>query len=62
MDGHIIQLWWAGGEAPHQVDLTNVSGGAPLAAGDPTSHVDDAAGTQHVFYRFTDGHIIELWE
>ena len=60
-DGHIIELWWRGSEAAHPEDLTVQSGGAPLAAGDPTSHVFDAEGTQHVFYTSVDFQIIELW-
>jgi hypothetical protein len=72
-NGHIIELWWMGGEAPHPEDLTDRSGGAPLAAGvgslegfgpegqDAISHVFNAEGSQHVFYTSTHGRIIELW-
>ena len=60
-DGQIVELWWLGGEVPHWGYLTTPSNGAPVAAGDPTSHVFDAEGTQHVFYRSTGSQIIELW-
>jgi hypothetical protein len=48
-DGKLVELWWRGGEAPHWGYLTTPGNGAPLAAGDPASHVFDAEGTQHVF-------------
>jgi len=61
----IIELWWGGGAAAQPNNLTQHSGGAPLADGDPASHVFFAEGTQHVFYRaapgIADGQIIELW-
>jgi len=60
--GHIVELWWRNsGEAPQARDLTELSGGALLAAGDPVSHVFNAEGTQHVFYTADNGHIVELW-
>jgi hypothetical protein len=39
------------------------SGGAPIAASEarPACHVFAAEGTQHVFYRASDGRIVELW-
>jgi hypothetical protein len=58
---HIIELWWRSGETPHAEDLTDRSGGAPLPFLGLTSHVFDAEGTQHVFYRADNGHIIEIW-
>jgi hypothetical protein len=58
---HIIELWWRSGETPHPEDLTDRSGGAPLPFLGLTSHVFDAEGTQHVFYRADNGHIIEIW-
>jgi hypothetical protein len=62
VDNHIIELWWRGADAAHPGDLMRATGGkAPLAASDPASHVFAAEGTQHVFYRTADGHIIELW-
>jgi hypothetical protein len=60
--GHIVELWWRNsGEAPQARDVTELSGGALLAAGDPVSHVFNAEGTQHVFYTADNGHIVELW-
>jgi len=43
-------------------DLTNESGGAPVAAGDPAAFTDPTgrSSVQHVFYRGTNGHICEL--
>jgi hypothetical protein len=61
--GHIIELWWSGGEEPgppHREDLTDQSARAPLAASAPTSFVD-ADGIQHVFYIAENGHVIEIW-
>ena len=64
-DGKLVELWWRGGQAPHWGYLTTPGNGAPLAAGDPASHVFDAEGTQHVFYRAADGEadgkLVELW-
>lgn len=62
-DGKIVELWWRGAEAPHWGYLTTPGNGAPLAAGDPTSHVFTAEGTQHVFYRTDEWppQIVELW-
>jgi hypothetical protein len=61
----VIELWWSGGAAAQVSNLTERSGGAPLADGDPASHVFGAEGTQHVFYRAApgdaDSQIIELW-
>ena len=59
-DGHIIELWWRS-DAAIPEDLTERSGEAPLAAGDPVSHVLDADGSQHVFYASVDNQVIELW-
>ena len=61
--GHIIELSWRGAESAHVRDLsflTVPSGGTPDAAGDPTSHILDADGSQHVFYVSTLGHVVEL--
>jgi hypothetical protein len=41
----------------HHNDLTNASGGAPVAAGSPAGYMFDAQGTQHVVYRGTNNHI-----
>ena len=63
-NGHIIELWWRPGEAPHPEDLTERSGAPPLeveSAFELTSHVFDFENTQHVFYVADNGHIIELW-
>jgi len=62
-NGHIIELWWRPGEAPHPEDLTDQSGGAPLAVFGslPVSHVFDFENTQHVFYVADNGHIREIW-
>jgi hypothetical protein len=59
--GHIVEVWWRPGERPRWGDLTVASRGAPLADGDPASHVFVAEGTQHVFYRTDDGALVELW-
>ena len=50
-----------GNQRPALQDLVVASGGCPLAVGNPTSHVFNTEGTQHVFYTTTDDHIIELW-
>ena len=44
-------------------DLTAGSGGAPPVASPCklASHVFEAQGTQHVFYRAADQRIVELW-
>jgi hypothetical protein len=60
-NGHIIELWWFPSDHAHVEDLTVRSRNAPLASGDPTSHVVDADGTQHVFYTSVDNAMIELW-
>jgi hypothetical protein len=52
--GKLVELWWKGGETPHWGYLTTPGNRAPLAAGDPASHVFDAEGTQHVFYTSVD--------
>ncbi len=58
---HIIELWWFPGDRAHLLDLTDRSKRAPLASGDPTSHLVAEDGTQHVFYTSVDNQIIELW-
>ena len=58
------ELWWRGGDAPQADPLSAASTSNLRAAGDPVSHVFDpfdAGGTQHVFYRTSDGQIVELW-
>jgi hypothetical protein len=63
-DNQIIELWWGAASSAQATNLTQRSG-APLAAGNPDSHVFAAEPTQHVFYRAApgkvDGEIIELW-
>ena len=49
--GHVVELWWRGGVTPHAEDLTRRSGTTLLPDSPLTSHVFDAEGTQHVFYR-----------
>jgi len=67
-DGHIHELWWDNNGWRHN-DLTAATG-APLANGfgQPLGEYDYpmgygfvAQGTQHVIYRATDSHIIELY-
>jgi hypothetical protein len=60
--GEIYELWWRTSDEPPQPrNLTQLSGGALLAASDPVSHVFTNEGTQHVFYTADNGHIVELW-
>jgi hypothetical protein len=59
-DGHIHELYWGGTNPVSHWDLTAVSG-APAAASDPVSFYSAYTNTKHVFYRATDGHLIELW-
>jgi hypothetical protein len=54
-------LWWSGSEPPHPEDLTDRAQGAPPPFLELASHAFEAEGTQHVFYRGKDGHIIEIW-
>ena len=42
-DNHIHELWWDN-SGWHHNDLTNAAGGTPVAAGDPTGYMFDAAG------------------
>ena len=65
---NIVKLWWKGSGGVQPEDLTDRSGGAPLAddfRGEPISHVVKAERTQHVFYASlleTGAHqVIELW-
>jgi hypothetical protein len=76
-DPAIVELWWKGSGTPHFENLNERSGGdtppgqsgpgAPTPTGDPTSHVFDAEGTQHVFYSTPNAEhselrdVIELW-
>ncbi len=58
------ELWWRGSDAPQADPLSAAATSNLRAAGDPVSHVFDpfdAGGTQHVFYRTSDGEIVELW-
>ena len=46
----------------HWGNLTTESGELDNeVAGTPTGHVFDSDGTQHVFYRTSDGELMELW-
>lgn len=58
-DGHVIELSSVDGTSWSWLDLTNNSGGAPLAVGDPVGYVrsDDTAS---VVYRGANGDIFEL--
>ena len=67
-DGHIHELWWDI-SGWHHNDLTAATG-APLAMGAgqtlgaydyPMGYGFVAQGTQHVVYRATDSHVIELY-
>jgi hypothetical protein len=59
--GQVVEMWWRGGDAVRWGYLTGSVDQPHLAAGDPASHVFDAEGTQHVFYRSSGGHVMELW-
>jgi hypothetical protein len=56
-------LWWRGPDTPQADALSNEFWTPPKlrAAGDPTSHVFDPEGSQHVFLRTREGHIAEYW-
>jgi hypothetical protein len=63
-DGELMELWWTGGaDGDPRARSLNQRDTAPLAAGNPASHVFAAGGppTQHLFYRATDGAIWELF-
>src|SRR5437867_2515630 len=60
-DSHIHELVWSGTSGWQHNDLTNASGAASKALGDPAGYMFDAQGTQHVVYRGDDSHIHELW-
>ena len=65
LDGYIFEMFWVDEPPPRPPrwdinNLTNLTG-SPLAAGDPMGYVFRFKGTQHVVYRGTDGHIIELY-
>jgi hypothetical protein len=65
----IVELWWRGSDTgPQFENLTERAGGGPVPSGKLASHVFEAEGTQHVFFRtdsFSSGHpdpaIVELW-
>ncbi len=58
-NGHVIELWWRGGDPARAQDLTVESGNAPLPGSDLHSHVVGLDGSQHVFY-IASGHLIEI--
>ena len=58
-DGHIHELYSAGVNPVSHWDLTAIAS-APAAASDPVSFYSAHTNTKHVFYRATDGHVIEL--
>jgi hypothetical protein len=59
--GHIEDLSWSGSDFAHPKDLTpGVEGKLGITSGTLTSHVDDADGSQHVFFVDSWGHIKEL--
>jgi hypothetical protein len=63
-DGELMELWWRGGaDGDPRARSLNQRDTAPLAAGNPASHVFAAGGppTQHVFYRTGAGEIWELY-
>lgn len=62
-DGHLHEIWWVpGGGVPQHVDLT-LRGLARLAVGRPVGFAVEAARTQHVAYRGTDGQVHEIrWQ
>jgi hypothetical protein len=59
--GHIQQLWWETSSGWHHVDLT-AAANAPLNYSNPTGHIFDSQGTQHVNYIGKDTHVYELWQ
>lgn len=60
VDGHIHELWWVGAEVVSHWDISAIAG-APTSGSDPVSFYSPHTNTKHVFYRATDGHLIELW-
>jgi hypothetical protein len=60
VDHHVGELWWRRGESPHLEDLTARSHARTLADTALASHVDEEAGTQHVFYVTERGDVVEL--
>lgn len=59
--GPVHELWRDSGGIWHDGgNLTAIAGVPVLAVGDPTGYAFEAAYTQHVYYRGTDGNIHEL--
>jgi hypothetical protein len=61
-DQHIDEFWWNSSTGWHFSDVTAVSGAPVAASNSPvTSHINNIAGTEEVFYIGANQHIYELF-
>src|SRR5262249_33946459 len=59
-DGHIYELYWAGGDTVQGWDIMPTVGN-PDATGNLAAYYSAGTNTKHVFYRSDDGQLHEIW-